>query len=711
MRVPTRNSVLETILSDKLIVEPDRKSLMQDKLSTVVEGISSKGANSEQRAMPGGTVDTRGQNSATKLQQKEREDLPNIAEDSDNDEDGAGIYDVPSSILRSIHEMVPQDPSEYDVLIPISTHSAKIADESQRTQPSKAGWGYADIKDVVPSTPTATSSSNWNHPHSTAGPALQYAELDEAVSSSKRTPFVPRDIQDTPAGKLMEDIYDTLDSEVVASISNSKTVSHDSPRSERKINSGPHPTHYPVANKGNENEKYDIDEVDQDEDGGGIYDVPSAIIRSINDVMVEEPCPQVVDSERRDTERSSDVSEQEETRNTDTPEESEGSDVFTDQTLVAMTSGSQGKANSLPPRSQRNESEGLLMFTTPPQKGATIGTYSPRHARSRISSEPQVSPKPRLARRTKVPLPQDSTAHQMPLSQVTENPQEKTESKLPLREASPPPLPEKPPPVLHEIPPPALPEKPYSVISERPPPALPEKPTPVLPEKPPPELPEKPLPELLEKPLPELPEKPLPALPNEPPFDSPLLPSKPPVNIERKFAPNNSPDLTTTDKTTVGKTSRASSDRPPKPKPRRYVPASKPPDNSQVEVRSGRSHTTATCTPGSIDDSLAHHGRGQTNKRGSPEVFRSKRIKSSSETQSHATGNISSTAGWPNRDRHHSDDNESAVHFRGKAKAPVPPPVARKPKHISPTSSPVINRQEHVLPSTKPPTSPKPRRR
>ena len=643
MKVPTRNSMLESVLSEKL------------NLGTVTSKDSSREHN----------------NSSSQLQQKESDELTNIPEGGNTDEDGEGIYDVPSSVLRSVDEKTTDEPSEYDVLIPLSTHSAKIADESQTTTHRKPGWGYAEIKDVVPSKQTPTSP-NQNNTHSTA-PMLQYAELSDTIPSKQKHEELP-DVETT------DDVHDTRHRDVLTALRNSKTRNPKSGRSYSEPQALP--AHYPIGGKGNDGEKYTGDS-DVDEDGCGIYDVPSSVLRSIEDAVAKEPSAQV-DSIRR--QRSSETSDPEETRNADTPEGSEGSDVFVDQPHLAMATANTGKSNSLPMRSHQSVLGGA--HTTPIQKGATLAAYSPRHTRTRITSEPHVSPKPRPAKRTKA-----SETQLPPLSpsRVREDPHVNyPSSKLQHCEASPP-LPEKPPPVL----------------PEKPPPVLPDKPPPVLPEKPPPALPDKPCPDLYDRPAPALPEKPQPIRPEKPPAPLPNESTSKP-HMERIAPAPHEISMET------GKACPTTLDRPPKPKPRRNFPAIKQGSgsNNQVEVRSARSHTTATCSTGGLDSSSTQPPAHQrhTASDGSPKV-RSTRIKSASDTQRNGTNNHSAFDGRGQQfSQERMDTTDNPDIFKRKAKVPAPP-VARKPRQISPNSSPIPGSIRHEHSGSKPPTSPKPKRR
>ena len=697
MQVPTRNSILASVLSE---LGPQQHTV--DQHSSKDPGHKATSVN-----------ETPLQNQA-KLQQREREEPTNIQEDSEGED---GIYDVPSSVLRSIHETVTDEPSDYNMLIPVSTHSAKVADGSQ---PKHPGWGYAEIKDVVPTSPGPTSATvppNQNHTHSTNRSRGHYAKISDLVLS--------KDVKSVKPVSNDEDtsLEDTPDVKLTSNTPDDGNLTHDNGSSEdhqKKKSTTDLTAQSTVTNRETEY----TENSDNEDDAHGIYDVPSSIIRSIHDVMAQEPSPQM-STITGETERSSETSDLEEARNVDTPEGSEGSDVFMDQ-LTVMPTTIQGRASTLP--LLRHQSFAGAGCATLHQMGATMATHSPGTSRARFASESQASPKPRPAKRTKFTQPQDQLPTQhLPdkmLSQLAEDLQEKPPSKELPDEPPPPPRPEKPAPALPEKPAPALPEKPAPPLPEKPlppnepsvalsPPPLPEKPLPVLPNELPPPRPEKPPPTVFEKPPPVLPEKPLPPQPDEPTYteELPALPDKPPLErttpVQMKKSTEHHESQSA--KPVFGRSPPQTSNRSPapRPKPRRYVPASKQEaesgGNSQIEVRSGRSHTSASCSAAITTSVLASsstpptHQRHTANDEGSPKLYRSARAKSSSGTERNTTAiNGQSPPHSP----------ESTVQtVRAKAAAP---PVARKPKPVSPNVSPlpVFNRREQL----KPPTSPKPRR-
>ena len=639
MKVPNRNRILESLLSDNIQLGKDRSTIPQ----TVIDQQQSRGereteTTSVSRAVP--------QHNTNGAEQQQKERVTEVYVPDENEKvDTDGIYDVPSSVLRSVHDIITEEQgSEYDQLIPVSAHTAKIADEHQKTLPSQSGWGYAEIKDVGPSVPTASAQvipSHQGNTHSTS--KLQYADINDAVPS-KQAPVVKQApyAHDTDStidvqGSLMAP-QSTEEQVMWASVMDSENMQH----------------------------------------------------------MQRKTSPS---SSYHELEQSSEISELEDGRNTVTPEGSEGSDVFMEQSPIAMTT----KSNSLPSRvSHQTQSAGVGNAISP-RRGTSVKSPSPRHNRSRIVSEPQPTTKPRPAKRTRVsndPSPQALPERSLP--QLSE-----TQPLADLQpEMSPPALPEKPqpPPVLPEKPLPELPEKPS------PAPALPEKPVPVLPEKPPPELP----PPLPEKPPSELPSQPL---PDRPP---PLLPDKPPLVLQERpvwgkpaapVPPQEQPmnAAERSDNPLFGKSPPKVLERPPIPKPRRHIQSTG--GSTPVQVRSSRSHTTATCNTTGLDSTLTPPStyQSQETNGGSPKAFRSTRAKSSSDSQ---RLEISNGSGVHGQNPQHSPEltttvaYENAIFFKGKAKAAAPP-VARKPKH-TPTSSPgpAFNRREHSGPKT----SPKPKR-
>ena len=692
MRVPTRSSVLDSILSGRLELGQDHDAMPQ--LTADHHGSrreKERGSNHEQRATAVShhqenekTVTPQGQNSSELQQTKQvTEELSNIPENEDEGEDidAGGIYDVPSSVLRSIHETLVEEPSsEYDTLIPISSRISRATEENQRTMSSPPGQGFADIKDTIPSAPTATAhmSPHRDHTHST------HPELGDVVASTIKQ--LPK-IEDTPDVESTSDLYDTLDKHFIAAVTRGNKRSQDDPTTE--------------------------------EDNSKVLPVPSSVTSSENG-YIEREIP--TSSVSKETDRSSETSD---SRDLATPEGSEGSDVFIDQPILTMATTNNGKTKSLPPPTQRTQLGGGHPSSA--RRAATMTAASSRQPRPHMASEPQASPKPRPAKRTRI-----SQSH----SQDQPPPQLLQSHPTPPHEKPPMDLPEKPPPTLPEKPPPTLPEKPLPELPDKPPPALPEKPPKALPQKPPLELPDKPPPVLPEKPPPALPEKPLPALPDDPPTELqqrtvPVIPEKPPTESPPRTSPvlprkplvdkaprtpslsekpselheRTSPILP--DKPNVpvsGKSFPQQTDRPPKPKPRRNLPPPKQDgsSNSQIEVRSRRSYTTATCLDDSSTPPVTH--QGYTANGGSPKAPRSTRVMSSSNVQRHKTGNGSAQ---------HSPESigttvyENAVYFHEKPRVAAPP-VARKPKHnMTPTSSPghAFSRREQ----SKPPTSPKPK--
>ena len=671
MRVPNRNSILASVLSDNLKLGRDHDSTPQVKQPTVNHH-SEREMGHERKAA---TVNTTALRSQTKLQDWEREELSNDQEGNDKDEVTDGIYDIPSSVLQSVRETSTEEPLlQYNVMIPISTHSAKVADGSQ---PKHPGWGYEETKDAVPLT-AATMPPQQDHTHSTNPNRCQYMEKSNPVPS-KQVPFVKpaHEIEDTPDAKLA--CYHAND-DPEGALMQREYVNQDR-RWNEKFNTLPH-VHSTIIDRGNE-----CPEDSDNEDTSGIYDVPSAVLRSIDDPVAQEPLAEL-SSDRREADRSSETSDTGETRNVGTPEGSEGSlDVFVDQFTVTSTAA-QEKTKTFPPL--RHQSHIGMMHTTPSQKGATLDTHRHSSSRTRIASAPHISPKPRPARRTKVTQSQE-LSHQHSggkvLSQLPEIPQEY-------------PIPDKPqPPVLPEKPPPTLPEKPVPTQTSLPP--RPEKPLPTLANEPsPPPLPEKPSPEVRPE------EKPLPPLPSDPGLESPVIPNKPTLDRTAPGKPSEYWD-TQTDQPTPGRASQPTLNKTPKPKPRRVVPVAKPDvdgsgNSPQIEVRSGRSHTSASCSGMSVTDSsctslLMHQRHSTVTNEGTTKSFRSARAKSASDAEINATAlNV--------RSPQHSTVGMGAT---GKARVAAPP-VARKPNKVSPNSSPMLalNRAEH----SKPTTAPKPKR-
>ena len=669
MKVPTRSSILASVLLENLDLGQDHDSTPQDKQSTV-DHQSVRETNHDRNAS---TVGTTPPQSQTKVQHWETEEVSNDHEDNDKDKNTDGIYDIPSSVLRSIHETSTEVPHlEYNVMIPISTVSAKVADGSQRKDP---GWGYEETKDIVPST-AVTMPPHQDHTHSTNLKRFQYAGISDSASS-KQTPFDKHvhEIEDTPDAKLA--CYLAND-DPKGGLTHSKGMNQDH-RWNGKCNTGPR-VHSAIIDGGNE-----YPEDSDNEDTSGIYDVPSSVLRSIDDPVVLKPLAEL-GSSHREVERRSETSDPEESRNVDTPEGSEGSDVFLDQFTV-MSTTAQGKTNTLPPL--RHQS-----YTIPSQKVATLDTHRHSSSRTRIASAPQVSPKPKPARRTKITQSQEQSPSQSVgkvLYQLPENPQEKPLA----NESHPPALPEKP------SSPPALPEKPVPTPPNLPP--RPEKPLPTLPKEPsPPPLPEKPSPVGTEK---LMPEKPLPPLPGEPALELPAIPDKP--TWERaalgKFSEHRDSQ---TDQSIPGRTSQQTSNWTPKPKPRRVIPAAKQDTdgggyNYYAEVLLGRLHNTASCgemsvTEGSSTSPSMNQRYTTTAYEESPKFLRTVRAKSTSDAEINATAlNI--------RSPKHSNSIGTTVKPKVAA-----PPIARKPNKVSPNSSPTIslNHPEH----SKPTTAPKPKR-
>ena len=689
MKVPNRNRILESLLSGGTQLGEDRSTMSQ----TVREQQQLRG----EREIETSVSVAAPQNNTNRAERRQKERVTEVyVPDESEKVDTDGIYDVPSSVLRSIQDTIAEEQgSEYDQLIPVSAHSAKIADESQRTLPSQSGWGYAEIKDVGPSAPTATAQvvpSNQDNTHSTS--MLQYADITEAVPS-KQAPVIK------PVPNYTHDMDSTID--VHGSLIASFT---------------------PWGWDGNMTKECNIEE------------------QVVQASVVDRETP--TGSTCHELKQSSEISEPEDGRNTATPEGSEGSDVFIDQPPTSTTT----KSNSLPPRmSHRIQSAGGGNATISPQRGISMKIPSPKHNRPRIVSEPQPTTKPRPAKRTRIsndPTPQDlpektlQVSETQPLADIWASQPETPPPALPEKPQPPPILPEKPiptlpeeiVPVLPEKPVPMLPEKSLPVIPDKPPPPLPDKPSPVLPEKPPPVLPEKPSPPLPDKPSPVLPDKPPPALPEKPPpplpdKPPPVLPDKPPPELpekpppvipenpvwEKPVPPIEQPTMAAErfDTPTVGKPPPKLSERPPVPKPRRHFQSTS--SSTPTQVRSSRSHTTATCNTVALDSppTLPSTHQTQVTNGGSPKAFRSTRAKSSSDSQRLEIGNGSGAHG---RSPQHSPETtrtvtyENAVFFKGKAKAAAPP-VARKPKH-TPTSSPgpAFNRREH----SGPPTTPKPKR-
>ena len=665
MKVPTRNRILESLLSGRTQLGEDHSTVPQ----TSVDQLQSRGerkieTSHEHRATSVSTVAPQGESNRAEQRQKERVTeiyVPDESEKIDTD----GIYDVPSSVLRSIHDTIGEEQaSEYDQLIPISSHSAKIADGSQKMMPSSSGWDYAEIKDAIPSAPMATTQVPSHHDNTHSTSRLHYADITDALPS-RQAPFVKQlpNINDTPDTDSITDMHGSpmINSDIVASLTQR---SRDDPM---------------TKNSNSEEHVFEFSVIDSED---------------MNHMERETP----TSSGCQESKQYLEISDPEEGRNMVTPEGSEGSDVFIDQPPVTTIT----KSNSLPPlMSHRTQSGGGYAMT--PQRGATLTNPSPRQNRSRIVSEPQPTSKPKPTKRTKIsndqpppPLPEK------PLPQLPQDPQVKPPADLQVS------LPETPPPVLPEKP------QPPPVLPEKPPPPLPEKPIPTLPEEPVPALPEKPLPVPPNEFLPLLPDKPPPVLPDRPP---PVLPDRsPPVLPVWENTASPAPVLEQPpyameqfNSSVVGKSSPKLSERPPVPKPRRNLPSTS--SNSPIQVRSGRSHTTATCNTVGLDSPSmppsTHHS--QEANGGSPKAFRSTRPKSSSDSQRLGTGNGSGINGQS--PQHLPAENtgtstvayENAIFFKGKALKAAAPPVARKPKHTS-TSSP--GRRE----PSGPPTSPKPKR-
>ena len=665
MKVPNRNRILESLLSGGTQLGEDH--------STMPQTVREKQQLREEREIETTSVSVAApQDNTNRAEQRQKERVTEVyVPDKSEKVDTDGIYDVPSSVLRSLHDTIAEEQSsEYDQLIPVSAHSAKIADESQRILPSQSGWGYAEIKDVGPSVPTATTQvvpSNQDNTHSTS--KLQYADITDTVLS-KQAPVIKQVPNYTHDTDSTIDVHGSL----IASLT---------------------PQSWDTTKEGNIEEQV----------------MQSSVIDGENVHNMERETP--TSSICHELEQSLEISEPEDARNTVTPEGSEGSDVFIDQSPTSTTT----KSNSLPSRmSHRTHSAGGGNAISP-QRGTSVKIPSPRHNRPRIVSEPQPTTKPKPAKRTRIsndPPPQALPEKTLP--QLSET-QSLTDLWASQPETPPPALPEKPqpPPIMPEKPLPVLPEKPIPTLPEEIAPALPEKPVPVLPEKPPPVIPDKPLPPLPDEP-PALPDKPPPVLPDKPP---PLLPDKPPPELPEKPPPIPPekpvwgkpavpvPPLEQPinaaerfDSPAVGKSPPKLSERPPVPKPRRHLQSTS--SSTPTQVRSLRSHTTATCDTVGLDSS-------PTPPPTSPKAFRSTRAKSSSDSQGLEISNGSRVHG---QSPQHSPETirtvayENAVFFKSKAKAAAPP-VARKPRH-TPTSSPgpAFNRREH----SGPPTTPKPKR-
>ena len=676
MKVPNRNRILESLLSGGTQLGEDRSTLPQTaREQQQLRGEREIETTSVSVAAP--------QDNTNRAEQRKKERVTEVyVPDESEKVDTDGIYDVPSSVLRSVHDTIAEEQgSEYDQLIPVSAHSAKIADESQRILPSQSGWGYAEIKDTGPSVPTATTQvvpSNQDNTHSTS--KLQYADITDAVLS-KQAPVIKQVPNYTHDTDSTIDVHGSL----IASLT---------------------PQSWDMTKEANIEEQV----------------VQSSVIDSESIQHMERETP--TSSTCHKLEQSLEISEPEDGRNTVTPEGSEGSDVFIDQSPTSTTT----KSNSLPSRMSHQTQSAGGGNAISPQRGTSMKIPSPRHNRPRIVSEPQPTTKPKPAKRTRIsndPPPQalpEKTLPQLsetqPLTDLWASQPETPPPALPEKPQPPPVLPEKPLPVLPEKPiptlpeeiAPALPEKPVPVLPEKPPPVIPDKPLPplpdeppVLPDKPPPVLPEKPSPPLPDKPPPLLPDKPPPLLPEKPP---PELPEKPPpVPPEKPAAPV--PPLEQPinvaerfDSLAVGKSPPKLSERPPVPKPRRHLQSTS--SSTPTQVRSSQSHTTATCDTVGLDSS-------PTPPPTSPKAFRSTRAKSSSDSQ---RLEISNGSGVHGQSPQYSPETtrtvtyENAVFFKNKAKAAAPP-VARKPKH-TPTSSPgpAFNRREH----SGPPTTPKPKR-
>ena len=617
-------------------------------------------------------------NNTNRAEQKGR--VTEVYDPDDSEKvDTDGIYDVPSSVLRSIDTVMEEQESEYDQLIPASALRAKMADESQTITPSQLGRGYAEIKDVGPSAPAATIQVVTSHQdNSFSRSQLQYADITDTFPS-KQAPVIKQ-------AAYTHNMDSTID--VHGSLTASLT-----------------PQSWDGAIT---KEDYIEEQV-----------VQASVINIDNVQHMERESPAC-----HELEQSSEISEPEDSRNMVTPEGSEGSDVFIEQSPISTTT----KSNSLPPRVsyQTQSIGGGNAIST--QRGTSMKIPSPRHNRPRIVSEPQPTTKPRPAKRTRVsndpppPALPERTFPQLsetpPLADSWASQPELPPPALPEKPQPPPPvLPEKPLPVLPEKPIPTLPEEIVPVLPEKPVPVLPEKPLPELPDKPPPPLPDKPPPVLPEKPSPPLPHKPPPVLPDKPPLELPekplpVLPEKPvwekpaappppleqPVNVADRF-----------DSPAVGKSPPKVLERPPVPKPRRHFQSTS--GSTPVQVRSSRSHTTATCNTEGLDSSPMPPStyRSQETNGGSPKAFRSTRAKSSPDSQRLELSNGSGVRG---QSPQHSPDPtrtvayENAIFFKGKAKAAAPP-VARKPKHTSTSSpGPAFNRREH----SGPPTTPKPKR-
>ena len=657
MKVPTRNTILESLLSGSTQLGKDRSTVSQ----TTRDQQQLRGEREIETTPVSGAAP---QDKSNRAEQRQKERVTEVyVPDESEKVDTDGIYDVPSSVLRSIHDTVTEEQgSEYDQLIPISSHKAKIADENQRTLPSQSGWGYTEIKDVGSSAPMATAQEPPHQYNTHTTSKLQYADITDAVPS-KQAPFIKQlpNIDDTPDIDSTIDVHGSL----IASLT-------------------PGSWDGPMIRESQSEEQV----------------VQASVIDSENMQHMERETP--TSSTCQELEQSSEISEPEDGRNMVTPEGSEGSDVFIDQQPVVMTT----KSNSLPPRiSHRMQSSGAEN-TMSPQRGASTKTPSLRHNRPRIGSEPQPTTKPRPAKRTRIshdPPPQVLPQSTLPQLSETRPPTDLWTSQpetpppaLPEKPQPPPALPEKPLPTLPEKPLPTLPEEFAPALPKKPVPQLPEKPPPVLPDTPPPPLPDKPPPVLSERSSPVLVEKPPPALPV---WEKPAAPAPPLVHQEQFPNAFGSP--------AVQKSPPKVSERPPVPRPRRNFPSVS--SSSPIQVRSTRTHTTASCNTAGLDTVSIPPSTHQSQEanQGSPKAFRSTRAKSSSDSQTLATSNDS---GVHRRSPQHSPGEsrrtvayENTVFFKGKAA----PPVARKPRH-TPTSSPgpAFNRREH----SGPPTTPKPKR-
>ena len=613
-----------------------------------------------------------GRAAAQDVAERQRQQKERVAEvyapDDGEKVDTEGIYDVPSSILRSIRETIEEEGSVYDQLISVSSHVAKIADESQKTVPSTSGWGYAEIKEAMPSVPTASAigqAPSHLEDRSSTTSSLHYADITDSLSSKQ--PSFTKQLQRIDDLPDVNEMHGSLNSDTIASLT---SRNWDGPSSRER-------------NSTSEEKVVQLSINDSDR------------VKHVERVTpTSPPCQEI--------EQSSEISDSEEVRNMTTPEGSEGSDVFVEQLPVTMTT----KSNSLPPlMSHQTHVQLLGGRSPPPQRGTVLTTANPRHNRARIVSEPQPTTKPKPAKRTRISNDQPSTQNQdRLLSQQSGNSQVKLwqTADLPLKIPQPA-LPEKLRPLSeqHETPPPPLPEKPVPTLPpDEPPPALPAKPPPVLPDRFPPTLPDKPPSVLPDKPPPALPDKPPPALPDKPVWEGGV--SKSSLLEHQKHL------LGAIDSPIVGRYLPKVPERPPVPKPRRNFQSTSSND-SPVQVRSARSHTTATCSTQYVDNNPSVHPSAHQSKEangGGPKAVRSTRAKSSSDSWQLGTGECldahrksvphvlaesTRTVGYDN------------VVSTGKAA----PPVARKPKPTS-TSSPgsAFNRREQ----SGPPTSPKPKR-